>query len=70
MFSVIGFCFYFFRKPIAEILDGYQKNAIKGLRVVFWDFVFYVLLGIVITLSVQVGGVVVVFAYLFIPDTI
>jgi len=70
VFSVIGFCFYFIRKPIAEISDGYQKNAIKGLRVVFWDFVFYVLLGIVITLSVQVGGVVVVFAYLIIPATI
>ena len=36
----------------------------------FWDFIFYVLLGVVITLSVQVGRIVVVFAYLIIPATI
>ena len=70
VFSVIGVSFYLIRKPIAEISNGYQKNTAKGLRVVFWDFVFYVLLGIVITLSVQVGGIVVVFAFLIIPATI
>ena len=37
---------------------------------VFRDFIFYVLLGMVITLSVQIGVVVVVFAYLIIPATI
>ena len=70
VFSVAGICFYLFRKPIAEISNGYQKDITKDLRVVFWDFIFYVLLGVVITLSVQVGGVVIVFAYLIIPATI
>ena len=70
VFSTIGFVFYLIRKPIAEISNGYGKGVAGGLRVVFWDFIFYVLLGIVITLSVQVGGVVVVFAYLIIPATI
>jgi len=37
---------------------------------VVWDFIFYVLLGVVIMLSVQVGGIVVVFSYLIIPATI
>ena len=70
VFSVIGCSFYLIRKPIAEISNGYQKNRTKGLRVVLWDFIFYVLLGVVITLSVQIGGVVVVFAYLIMPATI
>ena len=70
VFSVIGVCFYLIRKPIAEISSGYQKGTAKDLRAVFWDFIFYVLLGVVITLSVQVGGIVVVFAYLIIPATI
>jgi len=70
VFSVTGVCFYLIRKPIAEISDGYRKDITKDLRVVFWDFIFYVLLGVVITLSVQVGGVVIVFAYLIIPATI
>ena len=70
VFSAVGVCFYLIRKPIAEISNSYQKGTAKGLRVVFWDFIFYVLLGVVITLSVQVGGIVVVFAYLIIPATI
>jgi zinc/manganese transport system permease protein len=70
VFSAVGFCFYLIRKPMADISNGYKKATDKGLRAVVWDFIFYVLLGVVITLSVQVGGVVVVFAYLIIPATI
>jgi zinc/manganese transport system permease protein len=70
VFSVIGLGFYLTRKPIAEISNGYQNGIARGPRVIFWDFVFYVLLGVVITLSVQLGGIVVVFAYLIIPATI
>ena len=70
VFSVIGCSFYLIRKPITEISNGYQKDRTKGLRAAVWDFIFYVLLGVVITLSVQVGGIVVVFAFLIIPATI
>jgi len=70
VFSLIGLAFYLIRKPIAQTSNDYQKGTTKGLRVVFWDFVFYVLLGVVITLSVQIGGIVVVFAFLIIPATI
>ena len=69
-FLAVGVCFYLIRKPIAEISNGYQKGAVRNLKVVFWDFIFYALLGVVITLSVQIAGVVVVFAYLIIPATI
>ena len=70
VFSTIGLCFYLIREPVTEISNSYQKGLDKGAGVIFWDFIFYVLLGIVITLSVQIGGVVVVFAYLIIPATI
>ena len=70
VFSVVGVCFYLIRKPIIEISNSYQKGTSTSLRVVFWDFVFYALLGVVITLSVQIGGIVVVFAFLIIPATI
>jgi len=82
-FSAVGFCFYLIRKPLTNISNSYQPfdklRAVSevepqarnsGVKVVFWDFIFYLLLGIVITLSVQIGGVVVVFAYLIIPATI
>jgi zinc/manganese transport system permease protein len=69
VFSTVGVCFYLIRKPIAEISNNYDKTTFTGLRVMFWDFIFYVLLGLVITLSVQIGGIVVVFAFLIMPAT-
>ena len=69
-FSAVGFCFYLVRKPLTNVSNGYQGALNKRIEIIFWDFIFYLLLGIVITLSVQVGGVVVVFAYLIIPATI
>jgi len=70
VFSAVGFCFYLFRKPLDRISNNYQQPLYKGVKVIFWDFIFYLLLGVVITLSVQVAGIVVVFAYLIIPATI
>ena len=70
VFSIVGFCFYLIRKPLITISNNYQQALAKGAKIVFWDFIFYLLLGIVITLSVQIGGIVVVFAYLIIPATI
>jgi zinc/manganese transport system permease protein len=70
VFSAVGLCFYLIRKPVTNISNTYQSGSSRGTRVVFWDFVFYLLLGIVITLCVQIGGVVVVFAYLIIPATV
>ena len=69
-FSAVGFCFYLIRKPLTNASNGYQQALNKRIEIIFWDFIFYLLLGIVITLSVQIGGVVVVFAYLIIPATI
>lgn len=70
LFSIAGFCFYLFRKPLISISNNYQQIQTKKARVVLWDLVFYLLLGVVITFSVQMGGIVVVFAYLIIPATI
>ncbi|HUT30100.1 MAG TPA: metal ABC transporter permease [Sedimentisphaerales bacterium] len=70
VFSLVGLALYLIRKPLTEISNSYRNHLSEKAAVVFWDFVFYLLLGIVITLSVQIGGVVVVFAYLIIPATI
>jgi zinc/manganese transport system permease protein len=69
-FSLIGSGFYLIRKPIAELSNGYRNGIRTDSKAVFWDFVFYLLFGAVITLSVQIGGVVVVFAYLIMPATV
>lgn len=42
----------------------------KGMRIALWDLAFYVLFGVVISLSVAIGGVLIVFSYLVIPTVI
>jgi ABC-type Mn2+/Zn2+ transport system permease subunit len=43
------------------------KAAASGLNVRWWDFLFYVLFGIVVTSFVHIGGVLLIFTYLVIP---
>jgi len=69
-FSAVGFCLYLVRKPLTSLSESYKHTCSKGAGSIFWDLVFYLLVGLVITLSVQMGGVVLVFAYLIIPATI
>jgi zinc/manganese transport system permease protein len=70
IFSMIGLCLYLIRKPLTGLSDSYRYTRPKGIKTLLWDFVFYCLVGVVITLSVQMGGVVLVFAYLIMPATI
>ena len=51
-------------REIAEDPDG---AAARGVDVRFWDFLFYVTFGFVITSSVAIAGVLLVFTYLVVP---
>lgn len=42
----------------------------RGMRIALWDLAFYVTFGVVISLSVAIGGVLIVFSYLVIPTVI
>jgi zinc/manganese transport system permease protein len=70
VFGTVGICFYVLRHPFHRISSDYDGAVRDGMKVVAWDFLFYALLGIVITFAVRIGGVVVVFAFLIIPATI
>jgi zinc/manganese transport system permease protein len=70
VFTAVDFCLHIFRKPLLRISENYEEAITQGLKVVWWDFVFYTLLGVVITFAVRVTGVVTVFSFLIIPATI
>ena len=70
VFTAVAFCLCIIRKPLSKISQNYEGAVTQGLKVVWWDFVFYALLGVVITLAVRVTGVVTVFSFLIIPATI
>lgn len=69
-FAVAGMCFYLFRHPLQRLSDSYGKGMEKGFKPIIWDFLFYALCGIVITVTVRLVGVVVVFCFLVIPSTV
>ncbi len=65
----MGCCLGLFHRQFHKVSFSYQQAIENGVFVVWWDFLFYLLLGAVITLAVRVAGVVVVFAFLIIPAT-
>lgn len=69
-FVGVGACFRLLRHPFQQISDDYEKAVNQGFKVVGWDFLFYGLCGIVVTVAVRLAGVIVVFCFLIIPATI
>jgi zinc/manganese transport system permease protein len=70
VFAMVGVCFYLFRGPFRIISEDYENAVALGYNTLAWDFLFYALVGIVITVAVRVAGVVVVFTFLIIPATL
>ena len=70
VFSAVALCLYIARKSLSGISENYEDAVTQGRNVMGWDFVFYGLLGVVITVAVRVTGVVTVFSFLIIPATI
>jgi zinc/manganese transport system permease protein len=68
LYSVIGLFHYIFRKPFLLISMDPEKARAQGLRVKLWDFLFYASFGFVVTSSVAIGGVLLVFCYLVVPS--
>ena len=44
-----------------------QQAIEKGWNIKFWDFIFYMSFGFVVTSSVKIAGVLLVFAFLIVP---
>jgi len=64
LYAVIGAFHYVF---LAISMD-HEKAGRAGLRVKFWDFLFYASFGFVVTSSVLIAGVLLVFCYLIVPS--
>ena len=70
VFVVMGLCFYLLHKPLLRVSEGYREGLAVGERAAWWDFVFYALVGVVITTAVRIAGVLVVFGFLIMPATV
>jgi len=67
LFAVIGVVHYRFRRQFLAISHDPDAAGQGGLPVAWWDFLFYVLFGFVVTSFVHLGGVLLTFSYLIVP---
>ena len=68
LYAVIGAFHYLFRHRFLEISVDPAGAAARGVSVRFWDFLFYASFGVVVTRSVAIAGVLLVFCYLIVPS--
>jgi zinc/manganese transport system permease protein len=68
MYVVIGVFHFVFRKRFLQISTDPDARAAEGISVPFWDFLFYASFGVVVTRSVAIAGVLLVFCYLIVPS--
>ena len=67
IYAVIGVFHWMLRDRFMLISLDPDEACRRGWRVRWWDFHFYLSFGVMITFSVGIGGILMVFAYLVIP---
>ena len=70
LYAIIGALHWAIRRPLLEISLDPEVAASKERWVRWWDVVFYGSFGFVVTSSVQIAGVLLVFSYLIVPAAI
>src|SRR4051812_34825926 len=68
LYGAIGLFHYIFRHKFLQISMNHQKAELQGTSVRWWDFLLYASFGIVVTSSVAIAGVLLVFCYLIVPS--
>src|SRR2546426_6375344 len=68
LYGIIGLFHYIFRKKFLAISMSHEKAEEMGINVRLWDFLFYASFGFVVTSSVAIAGVLLVFCYLIVPS--
>ena len=68
LYVVIGVFHYVFRRRFLMISLEPEKAERQGVSLRLWDFLFYASFGFVVTRSVSIAGVLLVFCYLIVPS--
>src|SRR5882762_6321533 len=68
LYGVVGLFHYIFRRKFLLISTNPAEAEAQGMNIRFWDFLFYASFGFVVTSSVAIAGVLLVFCYLIVPS--
>ena len=67
LFAAVSAVHVVFRRQFLLLSFDPERGRAQGLRLWWWDFLFFLLFGVVVTSFVRMGGVLLVFSYLIIP---
>src|SRR3981189_270419 len=67
LFAIVGILHFVLRRNFLFVSFDRDGAYQKGLRVRWWDFLFYASFGLVVTIFVRIAGVLLVFSYLIVP---
>jgi zinc/manganese transport system permease protein len=70
IYAVVGVFHWLLRGRFLTISFHPEVAAARGWNVRLWDFLFYLSFGIVITFSVPIAGVLLVFSFLVVPAAV
>ena len=68
LYGAIGLFHFIFRRQFLAISLSHSAEKQPNLNVRLWDFLFYASFGFVVTSSVAIAGVLLVFCYLVVPS--
>jgi zinc/manganese transport system permease protein len=68
LYGAIGLFHYVFRHRFLAISMDPKRAEAEGISIRLWDFLFYASFGVVVTSSVAIAGVLLVFCYLIVPS--
>lgn len=67
VYALVGLVHVALRRNFFEITNDPSGARARGRKIFLWDFLFYATFGLVVTLAVQIAGVLLVFGFLVIP---
>jgi zinc/manganese transport system permease protein len=68
LYTAVGAFHFMFRDRFFAISKDPEEAFRQGINVRLWDFLFYVSFGLVVTSSVKIAGVLLVFSFLVVPS--
>src|SRR4051794_5229823 len=68
LYGGVGLFHYLFRHQFLMISMDPKRAEREGISIRLWDFLFYASFGFVVTSSVSIAGVLLVFCYLIVPS--
>src|SRR5829696_6834667 len=68
LYGAVGLFHWVFRRQFLTLSRNHHDPESTGLNYRLWDFLFYASFGFVVTSSVSIAGVLLVFCYLIVPS--